>query len=621
MPLRSSKSDTSTAASKESSAKPEGVSTNQDGTLSISVLPDRLRFAPENLSRQNVLHLQRTIGNRAVIKLLAQRTGPVPSMQRTVAPPLPASVQPLSSADLQTNEAVVERDKKNNQPHTSTQKVLSQKRAFPPIASDSLQQTPAPDRESLSMPGKTIRRGFQLRPQASTIQRFVDPAVTAGLTAASTRDQIMTVYHTHVWSERLRVTKLLESRPDIQGQSAKLKSLHEKWEDFANGTSTTDGRAQSPIVNPARALTTLNALLAEVNSAEDLVMKTPLPDTQTGKTVFGTEFTFTEPGIHGIKIGVDDAAMKMAVGYIKKWQKPKNAKEVPPDRRTKSPQARMFVYQIDELKQDWWWILDVDDGCLETQTKPISIDDVNKSQVIQSIIDKDIFGEAKNQGLAPHALVGGGHLSLDSQTTFGNSAVAFRNFIVAYTNNIDLWRKMDADFINAPFVQELPIAQRKAFVDVIGEFDVAYNGPIHQQWTIERLVDELMKRVFTFVRTVEAIGSAPHYQATNLEHMQDKNPSSQRIEMRRFAAQESLAELLYTHLARLQELIEESRDPKLIPLKPVDTTTKINADRISELGPVDVAVCKEAQKKLQQAKTLSKKEQKEFDKASLLEKP
>jgi hypothetical protein len=156
---------------------------------------------------------------------------------------------------------------------------------------------------------------------------------------------------------------------------------------------------------------------------------------------------------------------------------------------------------------------------------------------------------------------------------------------------------MDEDFLNAPFVQELPVALRQEFAQVIHEFDLAYQGPVHQSWTMDKLVDELTDRVFTFVRTTEQIGGASHYQAINVEHMKDGEPDKQRIEMRRFRAQSGVNELLYSHMRALEQLIEDSRQSMLVPLDPM-STKKINADKIQKDGPVDTAKIKQLEKQL-----------------------
>ncbi|WP_248927582.1 hypothetical protein [Paenibacillus hamazuiensis] len=451
--------------------------------------------------------------------------------------------------------------------------------------------------------------------QSAPLQRFVDPAVTGPLVGAVTRGQIYNIYGSHVWEEYLRVSELIKERPDLK---TKATSLRRAWEAFIDETTTTDGHPDSPLLNHAQAIGALNSLIQQINAAEQSVYDTPLSSVNEDMKI-GTEFTFTNPDIARLKIGKDDSIMEKANDYIKRWTS--GGIEIPPQGKTKSPKARAFKYQLKELQREWWWVLDIDDGCIETQTAPTSLKDLKGSKEIQHIIDNDIFNAAKKLKLEPDAEIGGGHLSLDRASTFGESSVAFRNFIVLYTNNADHWRKLDADFINAPLVQELPKELRAEFVRVIHEFDQAYNGPIHQKWSIDRLVNELMNRVFTFVRTVEQVGNAPHYQATNLEHMQDKDVSARRIEMRRFPAQKGINDLLYVHLQELQQLIIESRDKRLIPLNEIDTETNLNADKIAAGTEVDVETIIRAQQKLDQNKKLSQKEEREYNKRSLLESP
>lgn len=463
------------------------------------------------------------------------------------------------------------------------------------------------------------------------LQRFVDPAVTAPLAVPAvagplappppTRSQIINVYHANVRLDYLRVKDLIAKRPDLKSQANALRNA---WDNFCNKTATTDGREMSPLYyGPALAVQSLNDLITAINNAENAVINTPLSVATADEAMIGTEFTFTKPSLHELKIGKDSSALAEAEILIGKWPLASGYQPVisKPSKATKSPKARMFTYQIGDLKRSWWWVLDVDDGCIETQTAPISMKDLNASGIIKHIIEKDIFSGAEKSGLAPDALVGGGHISLDRATTFGESGLSLRNFIVEYTNLAGQWQQLDKDFVNAPLIQELPIPHRQAFIQVIQDFDTAYNGPIHQKWSLDKLANELVTRVFTFGRTEEMRGVEEHYQATNLEHMQDQETDKRRLEMRRFPAQQSLNDLLYNHLQMLINVIIASRSNTLVPLQPIDTTTKINADSINDSEPIDVEKIKSAQKKLDKKQTPSQQEQRAYKNAYLLDSP
>ncbi len=368
--------------------------------------------------------------------------------------------------------------------------------------------------------------------------------------------------------------------------------LTDAHRDFFASLTTTDGSDGAPLVNMASARAELTDLVAALNTACRAVEKAS--PAHRGGVKFGTEFTFTNADLRPLRLGELSDAMRLAETLIKKWQT--KGKEVKPHNKPKATFARKFVYPTDSLGRQWWWVLDVDEGCIETQTDPTSFDDL-KDGAIQRIIEEDIFKQAAKLGIEPHAEVGGGHLSLDRATTFGDDAQTFRNFLVLYANQKDKWTQMDTDFVNAPFVQELPKAQRRAFVDVITAFDAAYNGPLHQSWSIDRLVREISTHVYTFVRTTEQTGSAAHYQAVNIEHMADDEPEKRRIEMRRFRPQTGFRDLVYSHLTALLDMIDEARNPNLVPLGPIDMKP-INADEIAAKGLVDTAKIRALEKTL-----------------------
>ena len=141
----------------------------------------------------------------------------------------------------------------------------------------------------------------------------------------------------------------------------------------------------------------------------------------------GTEFTFTNDEIRKTDPGVTDAAAKAMVG---RWRRlvAQDKALVPQEIKDKKGKADKggeknavkFIYDLGDGKT-WWWALDIDPGCLETQTAPATKLELD---VVKHIIARHIFGKLPELGLIVDrsAHGGGGHISLDMATLFGKSA-------------------------------------------------------------------------------------------------------------------------------------------------------------------------------------------------------
>src|SRR5690606_22378917 len=112
---------------------------------------------------------------------------------------------------------------------------------------------------------------------------------------------------------------------------------------------------------------------------------------------------------------------------------------------------------------------------------------------------------------------------------------------------------------------------------VIGEFDAQYNNPNQLDMSIDELAHRIEARVYKYVQQSNQVGSDPHYQAINLEHLGDRDTSKQRIEMRRFRAQRNFRDFM-DQIGKLIQLRDTARDYTdnggLIPLK-LDTTSRV----------------------------------------------
>lgn len=218
-------------------------------------------------------------------------------------------------------------------------------------------------------------------------------------------------------------------------------------------------------------------------------------------------------------------------------------------------------------KENWTVNFDLDPNCIELQAEPVpyAFYDRHKEMI------NTLFFRRESCTPDPRWEVGGGgHISIDLATAFGNNLHCFRNFLVLYANAVKgdesryaILRK-SGDAGNAPFLHE--IGRLPAFGEVMQTFDKMPGA----------LIGELVHVINTKVYTVidPHIDSPdvkkedyPHYQAVNLEHintgaLDHRTPAGeQRVEMRRFDAQCCVEELL-DELRCLFDLLEESRSGK-----------------------------------------------------------
>lgn len=302
----------------------------------------------------------------------------------------------------------------------------------------------------------------------------------------------------------------------------------------------------------------------------------------TGLMKIGTEFTFTNNLIDQLDIKDNKGQhFKAAVRLIKSWADLVAGTRIVIDRskdtmlpapaRSERPlnwadhrkptdgagdKCIRFTYTLPSRKT-WWWQLNIDYQCIETQTDPatraLMTDRASPDgTAVATIINSHIFAIAAGQGIAvaPHATIGGGHITIDRATAFGDNARWLRNFLVLYSNDPGKWGAEDPDVFNAPMIRELKAPGPAKFKAVIGRFD---NGQIT---TAQDIVKALREDVFIAqhlpppktddeVAANESRGAqAAHYQAINLENWDADDADGQRLEMRRFDAQTNLTELL-----------------------------------------------------------------------------
>lgn len=404
-----------------------------------------------------------------------------------------------------------------------------------------------------------------------TLQRVIDPAELQRLGPNPAQAAAQT-FRTAVLTPELNLAfpKTEERRPKANEYLALAQTKYARVKELADA-ATYDGAAFRKVVDE------MVALLAEYDRFK----------AQQVQVKFGTEFSFTSDQLVRLEVAKDNTdAYNEAKRLLGEWSKRVRASRVPgvqlttstePAKGQKSAQAVKFTYTSDANQATWWWRLDLDDGCLETQSDPMTAAQATAGNgvPINEIIQAQIFDVGRALGLRADPLVGGGHLSLDRATTL-DSALTLRNFLVIYANEANAWAREDADAYNAPTIADLNNKGKQAFKSVIGTFDAAY-PQADKQWTIEKLCDNLRAGVFKAAHYgseenaadpggKKRAGSPLHYQATNIEHLADKDVSKRRLEMRRFDAQQSLADLL-NDMDKLAALTARARVPVLIPLK------------------------------------------------------
>jgi hypothetical protein len=293
----------------------------------------------------------------------------------------------------------------------------------------------------------------------------------------------------------------------------------------------------------------------------------------------GTEFTFCNDDLRGVKVGQDSE--KTAYPFMTAWankvlagsQPPAHAQAAQSKSKDKS-KAITFTYDLGQGKT-WNWTLDVDNGCLETQTQPSSGPELRAAQ---KIIERDIFGAAKAVGCVPDTstLGGGGHISLDAQTTFGGSAEVMLATLAELQNNYQAWQKMfgDQDALNAPWLDEMKHGKTNALAVFTPQVEALLKGVERGEVDFGTAASQL-KQFNQGLKNPQAeelrksaknadkaagnnVASDPnHYQAVNVEHL-DNADASARIELRRIPAQTG-GDNLFEHIDFIFNLITEVR--------------------------------------------------------------
>ncbi|MEU8976745.1 DUF4157 domain-containing protein [Streptomyces monashensis] len=319
--------------------------------------------------------------------------------------------------------------------------------------------------------------------------------------------------------------------------------------------------------------------LAKTSSEQDWT--TPLKE-----SLVGTEFTFSDSVLSGqtgigsnppypLRVdtggltGVEDASAERTLTYAsnkaRAWRDRVAADPLPAGFGLEVTGVTVkerpgFRFTYTSGNSAWWWEITMDDGCLETRTAPLSVEGMGAAH-IRSLVRTHVFEAAAGVGLVvdQSRYGGGGHLSLDSRTTFGASVELFVESMRKWESDWKAWKTAfgsaprESDTVNAPWTGDLPGNHLPALLDRLTEIrDEARSGHTNLTKAIRDLQAHLVELPLHADATQmlrekvdEHPGDRLHYQAVNLEHMGEDTPEAERrVEFRDIQAQRDYAQLM-----------------------------------------------------------------------------
>ena len=464
---------------------------------------------------------------------------------------------------------------------------------------------------------------------ARLLQRFYDPKrVADDLQAAAD----------HVWGQGTSIAQAyLRGQWDVAFTDEEVQGLVERafaemrppglnvrqagvmdtWksriaEDLAGGATTHKASLLAKSADLAGAV--LRVAVRALNVLEQDTETDRVLTTQLAQTVLvGTEFTFTNDAIAKTDPGVsDEDARNKVVEWKELVEKDKQlAADVKPKKskwdKGEQKSAVKFTYQLGGGRT-WWWALDIDPACVETQTAPASKVDLDQ---VEHIISRHIFGKLSELELRvdPSAEGGGGHLSLDMATLFGTSAELLLAVLAqlqeaASEEQSDPWgthfhyvdepnspwladQGVDTDRSKGAALREFTALVSRLRNDVaVGRTDIGsvaeqlmdFHTKVVNLWAIEtkqkpppkkgsgktagtdfakakKAYDKEQERADNVLTTEHR----PHYQAVNVQHLVPTvKPSRRRLELRAIGAQTS-HQRLAQDLSYIYGWIEQAR--------------------------------------------------------------
>lgn len=253
--------------------------------------------------------------------------------------------------------------------------------------------------------------------------------------------------------------------------------------------------------------------------------------------LYGAEFTFTNNAMMNEKISgniVNSPQAEKAQTELKELIKERCAGCT---MRVTSNSYGVKTYKF-TYPDGFWFVVATDPGCLEIQTKPSTYAQYKK---YKNIIQSDLFDSAASLGMFSDKDVGGGHIHIGMKSAFDGDAVLFRNFVADYANHGELNSGiMDNDRAKAPILDDLNRNQRKAFKELLFDFD---NGKAKVK-TIKGFAKSLEKEVY--YKTPMGWDPSFKYQALNVHRVygDEFSEAARTVEIRAQAAQKTFEDYL-----------------------------------------------------------------------------
>ncbi|MER7079276.1 protein of unknown function [Saccharopolyspora kobensis] len=212
------------------------------------------------------------------------------------------------------------------------------------------------------------------------------------------------------------------------------------------------------------------------------------------------------------------------------------------------------------LEKSFSYEVTLDHNVIEIVTSPYPASGTQDGQTLAKIFDQYIFGVARQAGLEADVDYGSGHINLDLAHTTGDDAQLLMRFIDAYFDDADYFKSEDPDKSNAPFMDEFDEKQQNEMSGAYDAIKKEFQKSVGDQnpWSAQRLAKELTTRVFKHNIADEPKEFSSHYQALNIEHVDERDKEARRLEIRRLPAQRDRQHLI-EHLEKIQELLRRAQ--------------------------------------------------------------
>jgi hypothetical protein len=203
-------------------------------------------------------------------------------------------------------------------------------------------------------------------------------------------------------------------------------------------------------------------------------------------------------------------------------------------------------------------ILVEDAGVVEVNARPINLEDKKTFKEMT----KYLFKSADDIGLSPSKRAGAGHIHFDLKSFFNDDAKLFRNFLVDYHNNPDLYARFFGNYKNnSPHMLDLDSSTSNIFKNIIDDFD-------RQPTSIKDLSTRIESEVYSKLET-NFSKNAKKYKAMNFARITSGEVGTETLEWRAIFPQRSGDDL---------NLLGQFFEERLEYLKNIDLTIDMKVE-------------------------------------------